>query len=265
MYEETYIIGIKYKYFHMKASLFFFYFLFLLPTFCFGQQVYYVDQNGKKVESMKDAKYCLKMYFDSHNSDKGYIQVLTTKGDSVFEHRLSSFRDNRRDGKQKSWFENGKIKYIENYENGILHGEIITFWSNGKIKRKDYFKYGTFVRGDCFDSTGVKVPHFDYVILPQYPEGVDACASFIAAHLNYPADARKNGIEGKVLLSFVVDEKGNIDNIQIIKSIHPSLDQEAIRVVKTMKGWNPGKRDGEPMRASFTLPVNFKLSPNKIK
>ncbi len=96
--------------------------------------------------------------------------------------------------------------------------------------------------------------------MPQFPGGNAALLKYISSNLNYPTVAAENGIQGRVLLRFVVSKTGNIENIQVLRSPDPSLEQEAIRVVKSMPKWVPGEKNGENVSVYFTLPITFRLS-----
>ena len=95
---------------------------------------------------------------------------------------------------------------------------------------------------------------------PEFPGGVSKLMKFIGSNMRYPASGRRMGIEGSVFISFVVDSDGTIDNVQAVKGITDDFDKEAMRVVKKMPRWNPGKRNGVPVKVRFVLPVKFKLS-----
>jgi protein TonB len=82
---------------------------------------------------------------------------------------------------------------------------------------------------------------------------------FIAVHLRYPKIAEKNGIQGIVKVRFIIDEKGNLKNAEIIRSVDPSLDEEVLRVLNLSPRWIPGKQRGKPVKVSFEIPVNFRL------
>ena len=82
---------------------------------------------------------------------------------------------------------------------------------------------------------------------------------YLSSNLNYPDSARKKGIEGRVVVKFVVNKAGGIEKCEIVKGIGGGCDEEAIRVVKKMPAWIPGKKDGKPVSVYFTLPISFKL------
>lgn len=98
--------------------------------------------------------------------------------------------------------------------------------------------------------------------MPEFPGGIPALLKYVGENLIYPAEAQINNIKGKVTLKFVVNPDGSVDRIEIMKSVDPLLDNEAVRVVKTLPKFKPGKQGGVPVPVWFTLPVVFKLQNN---
>ncbi|MBN2615375.1 MAG: energy transducer TonB [Bacteroidales bacterium] len=94
---------------------------------------------------------------------------------------------------------------------------------------------------------------------PSFPGGEIALMKFLAHHIHYPELAKQTGIQGRVFLRFVVEPSGLIDHVEIIRGIGGGCDEEAIRVIKSMPRWNPGKQMGRPVRVAFSLAVNFRL------
>lgn len=95
--------------------------------------------------------------------------------------------------------------------------------------------------------------------MPSFPGGDQALLEYMAKNTKYPPLARENGLQGIVVVTFVVDEKGNINNVQVLRGIGGGCDEEAIRVVKTMPAWKPGKQRGMPVRVQYNLPFRFTL------
>lgn len=95
---------------------------------------------------------------------------------------------------------------------------------------------------------------------PEYPGGMEGLMKFLSKNIKYPKSAEKNGIQGIVVVQFIVEKTGAISNVKVLKSVEKSLDKEAVRVVKSMKHFIPGyNEDHAPVRVLYTLPVNFKL------
>ncbi len=94
---------------------------------------------------------------------------------------------------------------------------------------------------------------------PEFPGGYTELMKYLQTNMKYPQIAKENGISGKVWINFVVDDKGNIIKIKVAKSVDPTLDAEAVRVVENMPKWKPGKQRGKSVYVNFNLPVNFVL------
>ena len=95
--------------------------------------------------------------------------------------------------------------------------------------------------------------------MPQFPGGPAAMMKFIADSLRYPSVVCTGGVEGRIVVRFVVDCKGNIVNPLVVRSVDPLLDREAIRLVKSMPKWIPGRQNGKPVRVIYNVPIRFKL------
>jgi len=95
--------------------------------------------------------------------------------------------------------------------------------------------------------------------MPSFPGGDAALMKFLSEHIKYPVVAEENGIQGRVIATFVVERDGSITDVKVIKSVDPSLDKEAIRVLKSMPRWIPGKQNGSAVRVKYTVPVTFRL------
>jgi protein TonB len=95
--------------------------------------------------------------------------------------------------------------------------------------------------------------------MPQYKGGDQALMDYLNKSIKYPVIAEENGIQGRVVCTFVVERDGSITDVKVVRSVDPSLDKEAVRVLKAMPKWIPGKQNGSAVRVKFTLPVTFKL------
>lgn len=99
--------------------------------------------------------------------------------------------------------------------------------------------------------------------MPEYPGGMSEFMKFIAKNIKYPADALQGKVEGRVIARFVVCKDGSISDIEIMRSVSPSLDAEAVRVLKLMPKWKPGRQRGKAVPVKFTVPVTFRLEKPK--
>ncbi len=95
--------------------------------------------------------------------------------------------------------------------------------------------------------------------MPSFPGGQGALMLYLASNIKYPVVAQENGVQGRVIVSFVVERDGSISDVRVARSVDPSLDREAQRVVKSMPRWNPGKQNGSAVRVKYTVPVVFRL------
>ncbi|HPT13914.1 MAG TPA: TonB family protein [Bacteroidales bacterium] len=103
-------------------------------------------------------------------------------------------------------------------------------------------------------------PVFTFVEeMPTFPGGDDARARFLADNIRYPEQASENGIQGIVYVSFIIDSKGNVTNVKVLRGIGGGCDEEAMRVIKMMPPWHPAKQNGKTVRYLFNMPVTFKL------
>lgn len=95
--------------------------------------------------------------------------------------------------------------------------------------------------------------------MPQFPGGMKALIKFIGENVKYPAEAKKKEIEGRVFVGFVIDKDGSVINARVLREVDPSLDAEALRVIKSMPKWKPGTKKGKEVKVSYTIPINFAL------
>ena len=145
----------------------------------------------------------------------------------------------------------GKIKSLKVY----LEGEITT-----KTQEVVVVGYGG------GEEASDEVPVFRVVEeMPEFPGGMGECLKFLGKNIKYPVEAQKAGVQGKVIVQFVVEKDGNIANPKVVRSIDPDLDGEAIRVISIMPKWKPGMQKGQPVRVKYTVPVTFRLDGKDIK
>lgn len=95
--------------------------------------------------------------------------------------------------------------------------------------------------------------------MPMYPGGEAALMQYLSSNIHYPAVAAENGVQGRVVVGFVVERDGSITDVNVMRSVDPSLDREAVRVVKNMPRWTPGKQNGSAVRVKYQVPVTFRL------
>jgi TonB family protein len=96
--------------------------------------------------------------------------------------------------------------------------------------------------------------------MPEFPGGMQGLLTYIGKNLQYPANARENNVQGRVMVSFVVNEDGHLSDFKVEKSANDELDNEAIRMAKSMPNWKPGSHEGKPVKVRYTIPINFRLN-----
>ena len=95
--------------------------------------------------------------------------------------------------------------------------------------------------------------------MPEFPGGMGECMKFLGKNIKYPQISQENGVQGRVIVQFVVNQDGSIVDPQVVRGVDPYLDKEALRVISMMPKWKPGKQRGKAVRVKFTVPVMFRL------
>lgn len=93
---------------------------------------------------------------------------------------------------------------------------------------------------------------------PEFPEGIAEMYKWLSNNIRYPEEAKKEGVQGKVIVEFLITKTGKTDKVRVLRGRHPALDEEALRVIKAMPAWTPGKVNGEPVNVTYTLPITFR-------
>ena len=96
-------------------------------------------------------------------------------------------------------------------------------------------------------------------VMPEFPGGEQAMMKFVSENVQYPEEAKEKEISGRVLVGFIVEKDGSVNEVKIVQGIGGGCDEEAVRVVKAMPKWKPGKQDGKTVRVSYTMPFFFKM------
>ena len=147
------------------------------------------------------------------------------------------------------------VEFVGNERKVYLEGEITT-----KTQEVVVVGYGG------GEEASDEVPVFQVVEeMPEFPGGMGECLKFLGKNIKYPVEAQKAGVQGKVIVQFVVEKDGNIANPKVVRSIDPDLDGEAIRVISIMPKWKPGMQKGQPVRVKYTVPVTFRLDGKDTK
>jgi len=123
-------------------------------------------------------------------------------------------------------------------------------------------KQGDVVANPDLGEPAIQKPFVYVEVMPLFPGGDVALMKWLSGNITYPPIAREQGIEGRVSLRFVIKPDGSVDNVEIVKGLDPSCDQEAVRVLKKMPKWIPGRQNGTAVPVYYSLSVSFKLQNN---
>lgn len=232
-----------------------------------------------KIQRVKNSKYKVIAY--NRNDDK-WTKDLTEKTaksindsvlliNSIFKKKYKSktirkYTSSNGQYSFKDFTEDGKIKQ-EGYTTCLLplhlEGELRKYYDNGRLKRVEYYQNNQMYRNENWHEDGeTYVTDFFYDIdkMPEYPGGENILITHIRNSLIYPIEAIKNGIQGRVFVEFIINENGKICDAKVVRGVSPSLDREALRVIKSFTGtWSPGLLGDKKVKVGMTVPVNFKL------
>jgi TonB family protein len=154
---------------------------------------------------------------------------------------------------------------VEKLMNAIAKSETYVLWNDsktGKLNLGEKTGKQMLVDEEVVPKIQLNSGEEVYMVveeMPEYPGGVAALRIFLANNVKYPPETAKKGIHGKVYVNFVVEKDGTVGMVKIARGVDPSLDAEALRVVKLLTNWKPGKQKGEDVRVSYTVPINFAL------
>lgn len=227
--------------------------LLLLTISAFSQEKTYYNSKGKKLSgpTAVDAKY-----YEVITTDSPSHTVLSTYSidDKLQQSQEFSNLDKHiLDGKSQYWDAEGNLICIINFSKGKREGNSKRYYSNGTLKRDETYKNGVLIDGKCFNEAGKEITFFEYSVEPNYPGGAKKLYEYIRKNFNL--GSFKSTEKKSILITFVVEKDGSIVDISVIKGINDMLNNEAIRVIKEMKHWEPGMEDGKPIRVPYTIPI----------
>lgn len=274
----------------MKGLL---YFVFLSITFIVKAQdtLYYKQLEDTIVCTQNEAKY-----YKVIDKTVSPFEVKTFSIDNRIntnEH-FSSLTPMVKDGKYEEYFENGKIHIVGYYRNNLMdsiwmvynsktglleekanfkdnlrQGVSNTYHPNGNLRKAEIYSKDVSVSSTCYDSVGHAIKceqTIDTLVyglaetMPTYPGGIPNLFVFLAKRINYPKAAAEKGLEGKVIVKFIIDTDGTVKDPVVIKdNVGGGCAEEALRVVRMMPKWIPGTQKGQPVKVYYTMPIIFKL------
>lgn len=203
----------------------------------------------REVEQLDSVKSIERTYFIDGRR-RSVSEVEFRKGSSI------------PNGTWEGWFENGQLSHHEVFDHGQRVGEMRLYYPNGQLKRRATYTKSFESTGECFLVDGKSVPFFEYEQLPVYSAGDGGNAAVVTAvqrAVKYPRDALRARAQGRVFVSFNVNNKGEVADIKVVKSVFPSLDAAVVQAVQQLKPFKPGLQDGKPISVAFTVPVTFAI------
>ncbi|GAB3846849.1 hypothetical protein GCM10028822_07440 [Hymenobacter terrigena] len=179
-----------------------------------------------------------------------------------------------RHGVSTTWYENGQMHTKEDYVAGRQSGEMLVYYSDGTLRRRDQFVQGKRTAGECFDPDGQPTAYFEYRIKPVYSEGDGSNAAVVHAiqrQVQYPIEALRLALNARVIIGFTVDRQGRVQEVHVEKEppvdqIAPQLREAFVLVKKSaldaarkLKSFQPGQIDGEVAPVGYTVPITFRM------
>lgn len=202
-----------------------------------------------------------------------YVKDYVHEKNDITENEINraktrEFRAECRDSTGNILTANGNGKWVEfddDFKNviadgPIAHGDKDSTWyvrNNGFVIKQEHYKAGRLISST--DNTGTTV-YSGVDGMPEFPGGMEAFFHFLAKNIRYPAVARENGTEGKVIISFIVEPDGTLTDVHVSRGIGDGCDEESRRVIALSSPWKPGIKDGQPVRVAYSVPISFALS-----
>jgi TonB family protein len=192
-------------------------------------------------------------YYDPSSKDSLYriVQIYYEDGKPILDETGSGFIKKN----------TSKYKTVEgSYKDGRKEG----VWKEYDLKKKEeleeVFVNGIFQKGISKDENGNTYAYTIKEKLPEFKGGIPAFYKFLSNKLTYPSEARSRRIQGRVVISFIVDETGKLGEFKVLKSVSSDLDTEALRVMALSPKWQPGIQNGRPVKVLYSVPIMFSLA-----
>lgn len=228
---------------------------FILPALLMACQLWAGDGTGNKIyldsrmDVVKNAKHAAYYQTVESAGDKGFhVKAYFMSGELKMDGYYKDEAATVPNGIFTYYYKNGKKESTGNFSNGMKTGVWQRFNPDGSKKAEKVYK-------DFYDV----VVYEDADVMPSFPGGQSALATYLQKHIIYPETAKKAGKEGTVVLQFVVDRQGKLSEVSISQGVTPELNTEAMRVVSEMPNWIPGKRGNNTVKVKMQLPIKFTL------
>lgn len=179
--------------------------------------------------------------------------------DSIYEITHYS-KTKEKNGKDYKYYSSGQLKYDIDYRNNKINGYLFGYFENGNKRRVDYYRNDTLIEGKCYTENGLDTVYYVFQKNATYKgKNVDYFRKFVSRKVKYPYEAILRGVEGRVIIQFGVNSKGEIVDIKILKSPDDLLSQSAIKAIKKSHRWEPAIQDGKKVKQIFVIPIDYSL------
>jgi len=211
-------------------------------------------RNGKRQQ-----QYSYPIYPDSTANNDSYLidnswdstgKAEVVKGHGIFRERNDS---------SGAVIQQGMVK------NGLREGIWQGFDKEGQQLYEDEYQQGKFVKGKRFGENGTCIPYDSLFISAAFPGGTGAMMKNIYRTIRYPREEVEMGVEGTVIIGFIIDKAGNVMDVEVLRGVSALIDEEAMRVVRKLPAWTPGLQRGKPVAVAFRLPIRFALTEKQSK
>jgi protein TonB len=231
------------------------------------------DETGFLLPSEAGADYRTETTY--RDSVSGAIREYYLPSGKLKEYTpYANLRRHQRHGTSSQYYESGQLHQQVTYQAGKMVGDLLTYYPDGTLKRRDHHAPGQPTTGECFGADGQPRPYFPYQKMPVYTEGSGDQAAVVNAvmrNTRYPKEALRNRVYGIVKILFIVDKHGLVQHIRpdektnlelVPENLLPYyrlLQEAAMDAVRQLKPFQPGQQDGEPVPVSYSVPVTFRI------
>jgi TonB family protein len=192
-------------------------------------------------------------------------EVKPYQPDPAPRYQTESFRDSTGTlvfsdgtGAYVSYHDNGRLEEKGQFVDGYRHGPWTGYHEDGQLYYEEEWKAGELVAGKSYSEDGTQSYTYRQAAeMPAHRGGLPGLARYLSRTLRYPATARKARIQGEVVIGFTVDEQGAVVDAKVLKSLGGGCDEEALRVMRGMEKWEPGRVKGRPVMVAYILPLRF--------
>lgn len=222
----------------------------LLNTSFYGQEKTYYTEDFKELPSADNA-----IYYSTHEDFNGGTQRKTYYIDGTIKNsaQFSNIKKGTREGISETWFKNGVKESVTLYKKNKLEGTQTRYYESGKVKRTEKYENDSFINGTCYDENGNEIDFFPYFVRPEFPGGLSQFYKHVARSFKVP-----NNTKGTIKVKFVVQVDGTVSDFEILKGLNQEMNAEALRVLLQSPAWIPGKVDGKVARISHSIPITIR-------